>query len=207
MKKNKTNPGYQAVTDGDLRRPMGLSDFMNGLGLVMRLPQKRPPTPEPVTAVVVEPEKPRTPRSKVVVISMTMFVVTTLGILASAVVPERNDPLPAQLTGRWQAISPRYAGRALEFRDGALFIKRGPEDSDIVRLRIQRVVVRPQNSSQRVAIEYLEDGAPVTLNLLLHDYGGMAMVELQNLPDVVWRKATAASPNGPLPTQPAAIAR
>jgi hypothetical protein len=193
MTKSKRKSEYRAVSDGDLRQPMGLTDFMHGLGVVMRLPQKRRPTPEPVA--VATPEKPRKPRSPVVWTSLTLCSIIALGIVFSTIIPERNDPIPEQLTGRWNSVSPRYPGRALEFQEGALYMKRGAEDTDRVRLPIKQVRVTPRNGSQHIAIRYVEDGATLSLNLTLHDYGGLAVIELQNLPDVVWRKVTGAAPN------------
>ncbi|MGQ0640842.1 MAG: hypothetical protein ACT4P6_08775 [Gemmatimonadaceae bacterium] len=201
----KKKADYGAVNDGDLRQAIDLNEFMHGVGRVMKLPQKTPPTPQQPVVAIAEP--PQKPRSRTVWISMSTTTVIVLGLLVAALIPDSNDPLPPQLIGRWYAASPRYAERGFEFRAGELFMKRGPEDGDLVRLVIEKVRVSPKNGSLNVEIGYLENGAPLSLRLTLHDYAGLPVVELRNLPDVVWRKFAPASSDSVLDLLPAALNR
>ncbi len=199
----KRKPGYSAVTDGDLTKPIGLTEFMNGLGLVLKLPRRRPtaPVPEETTE-----QTPKAPRSRTLVISLTLASIIALVFVVQLLIPDSSDPLPEALTGSWYSSSPRYANRGIEFHDGALYMKRGIGDTNLVRLPIQRVRVRPKNDRLEVQIGYVENGSELSLDLTLHDYGGLAVVELRNMPDVLWRKA-ATTPNGLSDLLPPALAR
>jgi len=192
LKRKKKTEDFRSVADGDLSQPIDLTEFMHGVGRVMKLPEKPPPTP--VKAVEAVVEAPKKPRSRIVMLSVTAVALVLIVLGLSAITSHASDELPPELLGRWQALSPKYAARGLEFREGALYMKRGTEDSDLVRLAINRVRVRPKNGSRHVIIDYMENGAILSLDLTLHDEGGIPVVELRNLPDVLWRKESAGAP-------------
>jgi hypothetical protein len=133
-------------------------------------------------------------------LSASLGSIIVVGLGATALLPDTSDDLPTALVGEWQSPTPKYADRGFAIRDGALYMKRGREEHETVRLPIARVRVRPTNSgSLAVEIAYLENGARLSFDLTLHDYAGTPAVELRNQPEVIWRKATAASPNGAPP--------
>jgi hypothetical protein len=187
-----------AVSDGDLRQPIALTDFLQGLGVVMRLPMRRPPTPaEPVAAA--EPPKSGPRRPPTLAISLILASVIVAAFVVPPLLPKSSDPLPEPLIGRWHSPSPKYIDRGLEFREDALYMKRGPKESDIVRLPIRRVTVTPRQGSLAVEINYVENGATLALRLTLHDYAGMPAMELRNQPEIIWRKTAAPSVGGAVP--------
>ncbi len=189
---------YRAVKDGDLREPMHLGDFLMGLGIVLRLPgKKRAITAADIVADIPQNEQ----RSRLVAVVLSLIVVIGLAATIPPLFPSRNDPLPPTLLGSWQTQTPKFAERGFEIRDKELRIKRGPAETDVAVLKIQRVRVTPRGADTAVEIEYMEDGARQSFDLTIHAFPAGAMLELRNQPEVVWRRTrskpgSAAYPEG-----------
>jgi hypothetical protein len=94
------------VKDGDLATPMELGDFLQQVGVVMRLPARRA-TPKAPSAV--ETKRAVTRRTAV-----ALPVSAVLALAAFAVVELRPAPppqVPASIVGTWETMDRRYAGR------------------------------------------------------------------------------------------------
>lgn len=144
----------EELQDGDLAKPMALSDFLFRLGLAYRLPEKKPGEYE--TRPVV-----RQPGTRVWLPALA--VAMALGWVGTRLLqPKPGKQLPRELTGEWVAQSPRYPGRALVLQPGTVTLKFGA-DTDAVSFPISGVLRDSVQDTAIYRVQYLQDGQPTSL--------------------------------------------
>lgn len=178
---------YRAVKDGDLREPMNLGDFLMALGIVLRLPGKERASTAGEIIEAIPAQKRHGSRLASIVLAAIVLILVAVAL--PSLFPDRSDRIPPRLIGSWQTLTPRFAQRGFEVRDNDLRVRRGPNETDVAVLAIRRVRVTQRGADTDVQIEYMEDGAPQSFDLTMHDTPGGPMLELKNQPDVVWRRA------------------
>jgi hypothetical protein len=182
---------YKSVTDGDLTKPIELDEFLNGVGLVMRLPAKedeKAPAPPVATAAAALPKGKRRRKSLIVGACTTLSTILVAVIALRAWDSRYSDVLPSTLIGSWQTDAVKYRDRAFTVSNETLQMQRGPSQSDVAAFSIKNVRVRNGQRGRNVEISYEENGVQQIFALTLEDLDGMSIVEVHNQPEIVWRR-------------------
>ncbi len=180
-------PGW--VKDGNLSRSMELGDFMEQLGLVMRLPRRRKGK---------EPDK--SPGGPVTASAATsghssgswwgpvllIGAVLALGYLALRPTAG-SDPLPAAAVGRWITSDPRYIERGFALDSASIVFYTGSETADFTRHSIVGTTVRIENGKELVSLDYIVGDGTMTLAFWIEP-GAEPTIHFMNQPDIAWRR-------------------
>lgn len=185
------------LKDGDLENAVQLPDFMQELGVLLRLPKRQDTRP-----VVIVPETTIAPRrwnlrsAGLVVLAATLLAAVGLSRVAPTPKP---DPLPEELRGEWRTTNPKYRQRVLSFTEDRVGISMAdgqtPSLHPVVALS-SRVV----SDTVVLSMTYEDDGAPVDFRVSLVK-GGRPLLWLSNPPDVVWEPVGRAV-KSPIPAPP-----
>lgn len=189
--KDGTNDYYRSVTDGDLREPMELDEFLTGVGVVMRLPPKQPEMEAPAPEAPAAPATPRAKRQRKTLIVAVCSTISALIIMGMAVQTWDNsysDTIPPTLVGSWHTDAAKYKDRGFTITNEALTMQRGPNPSDAVTMPIKKVTARTAQRGRRVEVSYEENGVTQIMTFILEDLDGMSIVSVLNQPDIVWKR-------------------
>jgi hypothetical protein len=159
------------MADGDLSTPMGLREFMMGLGRVMRLPRRKRPSGAEAP--------PAESRSLAVPLIAAAFVLA-IGVLVSRAWPAEGISVPAEFEGVWVSSDPRYANRWLEITPATVHFA---IDSAAI-LPWQHPIRRTTVDNGGVTIVY-ESAAGEGELRLRREKGGIVFA---NQPEVIWRR-------------------
>ncbi len=188
------------LKDGDLENAVPLPDFMQELGVLLRLPKRQATRP-----VVIIPETTVAPRrinaraAALLVLAVAMLGVAGFSRLTPAPKPE---PLPDELHGEWRTKNPKYRERVLSFTEDRVGISmadgQAPSLHPVTALSSKMV-----SDTVVLSMTYQDDGAPVDFRVSLVK-GARPLLWLSNPPDVVWepvgraaREANAANAAAP----------
>ncbi|HWP01826.1 MAG TPA: hypothetical protein VNL96_00070 [Gemmatimonadaceae bacterium] len=175
------------LQDGDLAKPMALSDFLFRLGLAYRLPEKK--TGEYEVRPVARP-----PRTRVWL--PVLAVVMALGWVGARLLqPRPGKQLPRELTGEWVAQSPKYPGRALVLQPGTVTLKFGA-DTDAVSFPISAVLRDSVQDTAIYRVQYLQDGQSVSLVVKFFETPRPTVV-LSSPAGVVWLRQSDVGYDSP----------
>jgi hypothetical protein len=177
------------VTDGNLTRSMELGDFMEQLGLVMRLPRRRKGK-----EADTQPAKPPTPAGTKRPAAAGVWwgplllvgIVLLLGYLALR--PSvGNDPLPPAAFGRWITDDPRYVERGFTLDSLSVVFYTGSETADFTRHSIVGTTVRTDHGKELVSVDYLVGDGTMTLAFWVEP-GAEPTIHFMNQPEIAWKR-------------------
>lgn len=177
------------LKDGDLKHAVPLPDFMQELGVLLRLPKRQATRP-----VVIIPETTVAPRrvnaraAALLVLAVAMLGGAGFSRLTPVPKPE---PLPTELHGEWRTKNPKYRERILSFTEDRVGISmadgQAPSLHPVTALSSKMV-----SDTVVLSMTYQDDGAPVDFRVSLVK-GAHPLLWLSNPPDVVWEPVGRAS--------------
>jgi hypothetical protein len=169
---------HRAVTDGDLRDAMELDEFLTQLGVVLRLPPRRPTGSSLPVIVTLKPRS-----WGISVLAVCALFLAVIGALR--LLPPRTDPLPDALIGVWETWEPEYAGRRFEIKPTSLVLQTGEGIAAHRVFSIDNVRRGSGANTTWYTITYDDDGTPQTFVVSAQEGGA---VRVKNQRDIVWRK-------------------
>jgi len=179
-----TPPGYHgSVADGNLAHSMELRDFLDRLGLIMRLPKKRKPKPEEAGAARSLPWK------KVLIGAGAAAVIFTASQVMSGM-QKTSVTVPGDFLGTWRTDNKKYATRGFRISETQIELNTGQKGLPKVR-PIQSVDTRQSHDTTYLIIQYLEDNQPVEWQLAMAS-GSPGTLRFPHQPDIIWVKSNSA---------------
>jgi hypothetical protein len=178
------------IADGNLATPVRLRDYLQGVGVVFRLP-KRNRKREAAEAAAAEAKKfkVRIPVRRILM---------ALGPIALAVIGYyawdaflASVPLPSEVSGTWSTEDGRYAGRNFWINQNAVAFQNGEKTDQFSVHPVKRIRKQQVADTLRLTIDYEEDGKPVTLSLSYQDIP-RPEIRLANQPKVYWYRTGSA---------------
>jgi hypothetical protein len=176
----------QEVRDGDLKKPMGLTDFMFQLGFHYRLPGRQAATPTPGVAVV---QRVRWWLPVAAVALLAVVAVRDLGSIA----PARE--LPERLLGQWATDAPGYQDRRILFSPGTIRLEFG-DSLGSAQFAVSEVRWEGRGDSTHYDIRYWQEGVLTRLRFVYVEFP-VPSIRLRNPASLVWfPRETSSGPGG-----------
>ncbi|TFG44379.1 MAG: hypothetical protein E4H41_07725 [Gemmatimonadales bacterium] len=182
-------PGNGGIADRSMVRSMELPDFMEQLGLIMRLPRRgkgkksSDTSAEPVAKAAV---KRSTPAAVWWGPLLLIGVALTLGYFALRPTAG-SDPLPSAAVGRWITDDPRYVERGFTLDSASVVFFTGSETADFTRHSIVGTTVRTENGQEHVSLDYVVADGTMTLAFWIEP-GAEPIIHFLNQPDIAWKQ-------------------
>lgn len=170
------------LKDGDLENAVPLPDFMQELGVLLRLPKRQTTRP-----VVIIPETTIAPRrvnargAALLVLAVAMLGAAGFSRLTPAPKPE---PLPEELHGEWRTSNPKYRERILSFTEDRVGISMADGQAPSLH-PVTGVSSKVVSDTVVLSMTYQDSGTPVDFRVSLVK-GARPLLWLSNPPDVVW---------------------
>jgi hypothetical protein len=192
-----------SMADGELRHPVELPTFLDGVAELMQLPPKasgegRAAEPEAAAA----PRRPASARQTALV---SLLVVLVAGVLLARALQSPVTTLPAELQGRWHTDAPNYAGRGLEITTTSLGFQTGEEAAPTPMYPIVRVRRSTTSEGTLFQVEYLQNGDRAELDFLWQQ-AAPPEIRFVNQRGLVWTRSapqdSAARPASPAGRRP-----
>lgn len=185
------------LKDGDLENAVPLPDFMQELGVLLRLPKRQVTRP-----VVVIPETTVPPRRwnlrSAALATMAVALLAAVGVARFSPAP-RPDPLPEELRGEWRTTNPKYRQRILSFTEDRVGLSMAEGETPSLH-PIVAMSSRAVSDTVVISMTYRDDDGPVDFRVSLVK-GARPLLWLSNPPDVVWepvgRAVQATNPPSP----------
>ena len=176
-------PGYQgSVADGNLAHSMELRDFLDRLGLIMRLPKKRKPKPEEAAAAAAARSLPW---RRILIGAAAAAVIFTASQVMSGM-QKTSVTVPGDFLGTWRTDNKKYETRG--FRISATEIELNTGQKGLPKIRpIQSVDTRQSHDTTYLVIQYLEDNQPVEWQMAMAS-GSPGTLRFPHQPDIVWTR-------------------
>ena len=178
------------IADGNLATPVKLRDYLQGLGVVFRLP-KRDRTQEAREAKAEAAAKVRIRipvRQIMMVLAPAALAVAVYylwdGFLAST-------PLPSEISGTWSTEDGRYAGRNFWINQKAVAFQNGAKSDQFSVHPVKRIRSEQRADTLFLSVEYEQDGNPITLSFAYRDIP-RPEIRLANQPKVRWWRTGGA---------------
>lgn len=186
---NKPTSYVTGIADGNLATPVRLRDYLVGVGVVFRL-SKRDRKKEQREAAAVEAGKRRIQIPvKKLMMAFAPALVAYLGYLGWDAFS--GDPLPAEVNGTWSTDDGKYKGRNFWINTEAVAFQNGKTSDEFSIHPIKKVNARQVADTLFLAIDYVQDGKPITLSLAYRDIPSPE-IRLVNQPSIRWLKTGAA---------------
>jgi hypothetical protein len=174
------------IADGNLASPIGLRDFLFGVGVVFRLDRRRKAR---------QPEEPAAKRFAVrIPVRLLASVLAPIGLAVAgyqAYQQWSGEPLPAPVLGTWSTRDGRYAGRSFWLNAEAVAFQNGGSTSQFTSHSIRKVKTRQIADTLYLTIDYEQEGKSLTLSLAYRKTPAPE-IRLTNQPAVRWARTGAA---------------
>ncbi len=180
-------PSYSGgVTDGNLAKPIGLRDFLLGVGTVLRLDKRAPkPKAQPQDAATNWrlPQLAIPRRLLVVLGGVSGFLLVAAGFV-------RQDAsealLPPTVFGEWVTNNPRYVNRSFWLDEKEVRFHLSSDGGDVSVHKIQHVHLRQAQDTTYFTIDYLEADKTVTWTV---GYVSQPVptIRFANQPELLWK--------------------
>lgn len=176
------------IADGNLATPVRLRDYLTGVGVVFRLP-KRNRKKEAAEAAAEQEAK----RIKIrIPVRQILMVLAPIAIAAVGYVVWENwlstVPLPSEVAGTWSTSDGKYKGRNFWVNQNSVAFQNGKTSDQFSVHSIKRIKSRTAADTLFLAIEYEQDGKPITLSLAYRSVP-MPEIRLVNQPKIRWLRA------------------
>ena len=179
-------PGYHgSVADGNLAHSMELRDFLDRLGLIMRLPKKRKPKPDEAGAAGAI----QIPWRKVLVVGGVAAIVVTASQVMSGMQKTKVD-VPDQFLGSWRTDNKKYATRGFRISETQIELSAGQRGLPKVR-PIEAVTTREAHDTTYLTIQYLEDNRMVEWPIALIP-AAQPTIRFVHQPEIDWVRASSS---------------
>ncbi|MEZ4457252.1 MAG: hypothetical protein R2882_12015 [Gemmatimonadales bacterium] len=177
--------GYvTGIADGNLATPVRLRDYLQGVGVVFRLP-KRDRKQEAREAAAEEAKKFRIR----IPVRQIMMVLAPVAIAAVGYYAWdtflSSVPLPSEVVGTWSTEDGRYAGRNFWINQNAVAFQNGEKSDQFSVHPIKRVKTQQTGDTLKVSVNYEQDGSQITLSFAYRE-SPLPEVRLTNQPSVRW---------------------
>jgi hypothetical protein len=180
-----------SMADGELRQPVDLPVFLDGIGELMQLPPKGSERPKAPAQRVSRPTwRPGAPgRQRALLLALGAVVATV--VLVQVLRPKPVTTLPAALAGEWYTDAPRYAGRRLDITTTSLAFQDGEGAAAAPRHPIVRVRRAADAEGTLFRVEYQQGGDRAELDFVWRDVP-RPEIRFANQPDLVWTRGAPA---------------
>jgi hypothetical protein len=175
------------IADGNLAAPIGLRDFLFGIGVVFRLDRRRK-----------RQQKPQESAAKRFVaripVRLLATVLTPIGLAIvgyNAYQQWSGEPLPGPLVGTWSTSDGRYAGRSFWLNPRAVAFQNGATTGDFSTHDIRKVTTRQVADTLYLTIDYEQEGKPLSLSVIYRETPAPEL-RLANQPAVRWARVGGA---------------
>jgi hypothetical protein len=169
----------QDLQDGDLDKPMELSDFLFRLGFAFQLPEKEQKDGQTDS----QARRPGPQRTRRWLPALAVLLLLLWGA-AQLSQPRPQRELPRELAGEWVAQSPRYMGRALVLTPGSVTLKFGG-DTLPVTFTIATVLRDSVRDTAIFHVQYLQEGQLTPLVVKFFETPRPSLM-LSSPPGVLW---------------------
>lgn len=171
------------IADGNLTTPIGLRDFLFGIGVVFRLDRKRKKRPAKGGAESAGPKF----RLPLVALARVLAPVAIASLAYAGYQRWSGEPLPQPVVGTWSTTDGRYAGRSFWLNPTAVAFQNGNATDQFSIHPIRRVKTRSVADTLYLSIDYEQEGQPITLSLAYHEARG-PVLRLVNQPAIRWTR-------------------
>jgi hypothetical protein len=185
------SPGPNYVTgiaDGNLATPIRLRDYLNGVGVVFRLSKRNRKKEQQEAEAAKERRRIHIPVRKLM-LAVAPAIVGYLGYTAYGLFS--GDPLPVEVNGTWSTSDGRYAGRNFWINSESVAFQNGKQSADFSIHAIKKVKARQVADTLFLAIDYDQEGQPITLSLAYRDIP-RPEIRLTNQPSIRWMRTGEA---------------
>ena len=182
--------GYvTGIADGNLSQDVKLRDFLFGIGVVFRLPKRTKKDREREAAAA---EK-RKFKIRIPVRAISVALAPVLIVVAGYLGYQRwsGDPMPLAVVGTWSTDDGRYAGRSFWLNSQSVAFQNGKATSDFSVHPIKRIRVKAVADTTFLAIDYEQDGAPITFSIKYRDRPA-PQIRMVNQPTIEWTRSGGA---------------
>jgi hypothetical protein len=176
---------HGSVADGNLAHSMELRDFLDRLGLIMRLPKKRKPKPEDAGAAGAI----QIPWRKVLVVGAVAAIVVTASQVMSGMQKTKVD-VPDQFLGSWRTDNKKYATRGFRISETQIELAAGQRGLPKIR-PIEAVTTREAHDTTYLTIQYLEDNRMVEWPIALIP-AAQPTIRFVHQPEIDWVRASSS---------------
>lgn len=193
-----------SIKDGDLANAMELGDFMEELGVVMRLPKRESgaaavPVPVPVQAQAMQAAQAVGSLARRRPVLPMLAAATVIGFVGWQFRPAPVASVPTQVVGTWETSDPRYPGRQLVLGEHSVLVllMAKPEGPAEV---VHRVTAKQVQDTLAVVLAYGASTPVAELALAYVDKPTEQLV-LRNTAGVVWTRAGSTRAPAPAARQ------
>jgi len=176
---------HGSVADGNLAHSMELRDFLDRLGLIMRLPKKRKAKPEQAGAAAMAANLPW--RKILIAGSVAAVIFTASQVMSGMQAPEVH--VPPQFLGTWRTDNKHYATRGFRISETEVELSVGQRGQTKVR-PIQSVTTSERHDTTYLTIQYLEDKQTVDWPIAMIP-AAQPTIRFVHQPEINWVKSTA----------------